>query len=544
MKFTNSYLLVALMLTFAASLSAQYISSIAKPDASQYDSLGALNRYPFIQDIKASDMKKHLYIIASPEMEGRETGYEGNNKAAAYITEQLKGFGVVPPPTMDSYYQPIALTYTSWTDAKITVNDKPFKHLWDFIAFPNANNAMANVPIDEVVFLGYGINDKNYNDYKKAKVAGKTIMINEGEPMTKDEKYRLTKDTTVSSWSTDLKLKIAAAKEAKVANILVISTDIKKMLAENRRKLLGPMVEVENTKGKVIDGPNVIFISPAIAKEIIGDNETKVKDARNSIMNKGKYKPFSMKTTAVVNLDKKQMVIEGRNIAAYFEGKSKKDEIVVVSAHYDHIGKKGEVLYPGADDNGSGTTTMLELAQTLSMAKKAGQQPERSILLLWVTGEEKGLLGSQYYSEHPIFSIEKTMVDINIDMLGRMDKTYIDQNITNYAYVIGSDRLSTDLHKLNEEINNKYTQFIMDYTYNDANDRNQFYFRSDHYNFARKGIPAIFFFTGVHEDYHQPGDTPDKIGYDKMELIGKHVYRLLTELGNRPTRIVVDGEIK
>ena len=154
-----------------------------------------------------------------------------------------------------------------------------------------------------------------------------------------------------------------------------------------------------------------------------------------------------------------------------------------------------------------------------------------------VTGEEKGLLGSQYYSEHPLFPLDKTVADVNIDMIGRIDDHHPDSN---YTYVIGSDRLSTELHEINETVNKKYTHLNLDYTYNRDDDPNRFYYRSDHYNFAKKGIPSIFYFSGVHDDYHRPSDTPDKIMFGKAETIARLAFHTAWELANRDERIKFD----
>jgi Zn-dependent M28 family amino/carboxypeptidase len=213
-----------------------------------------------------------------------------------------------------------------------------------------------------------------------------------------------------------------------------------------------------------------------------------------------------------------------------------------MSAHYDHLGKRGESIYNGADDNGSGTTTVIEIAQAFADGVKQGIRPRRSMLFLLVTGEEKGLLGSQFYAERPIFPLEKTIVDINVDMVGRVDAKY--ELNPNYIYVIGSDRLSTDLHKINESVNQEFTQLTMDYTYNSETDPNRYYYRSDHYNFAKNGIPAIFFFNGTHADYHQASDTVEKINFDKMAFVAKHIFHLAYELANRDEMIEVDGVVK
>ena len=190
-----------------------------------------------------------------------------------------------------------------------------------------------------------------------------------------------------------------------------------------------------------------------------------------------------------------------------------KDEIVVVTAHYDHLGMKGESIFHGADDNASGSSTVLEIAQAFVEAKKSGVGPRRSVLCMLVSGEEKGLLGSQYYATFPIFPLANTVANVNVDMVGRLDEKHEKENNPNYIYVIGSDRLSTELHDINEAANKEFMQIELDYTYNDPRDPNRFYERSDHYNFAEKGIPAIFYFSGTHEDYHRPSDTVDKINF-------------------------------
>jgi hypothetical protein len=233
---------------------------------------------------------------------------------------------------------------------------------------------------------------------------------------------------------------------------------------------------------------------------------------------------------------------DSENIWAFIEGSEKPQEIIVISAHYDHVGMKNGEVFNGADDDGSGTVALLEIAQAFQKAKNDGFGPKRSILFLHVTGEEHGLHGSRFYSENPLFPLENTIADINIDMIGRRDTLHPKTN--NYVYVIGSDRLSSELHTINEEVNAKYTQLELDYKYNDRKDPERIYFRSDHYNFAKKVIPAIFFFNGIHADYHQSTDTPDKIEYDALAKRTQLAFVLAWELANRPERIKVDRDGK
>jgi Zn-dependent M28 family amino/carboxypeptidase len=233
------------------------------------------------------------------------------------------------------------------------------------------------------------------------------------------------------------------------------------------------------------------------------------------------------------------MSMPGVNVLGYIEGidQALKEEVVVITAHYDHLGHRGNDIFYGADDNASGTSAVLEIAQAFAEAKAIGQGPRRSDLCMLVTGEEKGLLGSQYYAEHPVFPLDHTVANVNIDMIGRTDQKH---DHTNYTYVIGSDRLSTELHEINETANRLYTHLKLDYTYNDDDDPNRFYYRSDHYNFAKNGVPAIFYFSGVHDDYHRPTDTPDKVMYEKAETIARLAFHTAWELANRDQRIKVD----
>lgn len=227
------------------------------------------------------------------------------------------------------------------------------------------------------------------------------------------------------------------------------------------------------------------------------------------------------------------------NVLAFIKGSEFPDEILVISAHYDHLGmdKDGEI-YNGADDDGSGTVAVMAIAEAFQKAVEEGNGPKRSILFLHVTGEEKGLLGSKYYVNFPVFPLENTIADLNIDMIGRTDASH--ENEPNYIYLIGSDKLSTELHLLSEEINNKFTKLKFDYTYNLDSDPNRFYYRSDHYNFAKNNIPVIFYFNGTHENYHRISDTPDKINYELLAKRTQLVFFTAWEIANRENRIMVD----
>ncbi|MBT0608204.1 M28 family metallopeptidase [Aequorivita echinoideorum] len=227
------------------------------------------------------------------------------------------------------------------------------------------------------------------------------------------------------------------------------------------------------------------------------------------------------------------------NVVAYIKGSEKPDELIVISAHLDHVGVDADGnVFNGADDDGSGTVALLEMAQAFQQAVKDGNGPKRSILFLHVTGEEIGLFGSRYYVENPIFPLENTVCDLNIDMIGRIDPDKASN--PEYLYLIGSNKLSQELQDVSTEVNDKYTNLELDYKYDDPNDPNRFYYRSDHYNFAKNNIPIIFYFNGVHADYHKITDTPDKIEYDLMAKRAKLIFLTAWELANREKRITAD----
>jgi len=228
--------------------------------------------------------------------------------------------------------------------------------------------------------------------------------------------------------------------------------------------------------------------------------------------------------------------IDTENVVAIIEGSEKPEEYLVISSHLDHIGAHEGEINNGADDDGSGTVTLLEIAEAFQKAVADGKGPKRSVIFLHVTGEEKGLLGSAYYANNPLYPLANTIANLNIDMVGRTDPKRVSNN-PNYIYLIGSDRLSTELHEISEQVNKVTVNIDLDYTYNAHDDPNRFYFRSDHYNFAKNNIPVIFYFNGTHDDYHKPTDTVEKIEFDLMETRARLIFATAWELANRAERI-------
>ena len=502
----------------------------------------------FAATITTEDLKSYLYVLASDSLQGRETGTEGQRMAADFIAHHFATLGLPkigdphPETGEPTYFQYFAYTSERWdrNHLQLKVGDTEFYFLKDFYTYASEN---ASKPLEQttgVLFLGYGIDEETYSDYKGLDLKGKTILIYAGEPVDKNGKSFITGDTSLSVWSKNHHLKLEAAHKHGVERVLIIDPDLKRNISKNRMALFAGRMEMGWGANPEERFANSFFISSTVARALVGDAFNAFVMVRDSIRATGKPAHLSLNTSLVTAQEKLVEQLTGSNVLGYVEGTDPqlKNEVVVVSAHYDHLGMRGNSIFNGADDNGSGSSMVMELAQAFSEAKKAGVGPRRSVLFLLVSGEEKGLLGSEFYSKHPVFPLENTVADVNVDMIGRTDKKH--RNNPNYIYVIGADRLSTMLHKINEAANQQFVNLELDYTYNAEDDPNRFYYRSDHYNFAKHGIPSVFFFSGTHEDYHRPTDTADKIMFDKMVKIGQLIFYTTWELANRKERIQVD----
>ncbi len=482
--------------------------------------------------ITQADLSKHLHIIASDEYGGRETGKESLTKAATYISDFYKEIGI--PPIKDiNYYQTYKVGLQDAKGVAISYNNKKFIQNNHFFNFPTyLKNEQINA---EIVFAGYGIEDSLYSDYTNLNVKGKIVIVLNGEPKNKSERYWVSNSDTPSKWSNRRNNpKVTTAKEKGALALFIINENTTEMIKTYKHF-------IESEKLKVLDKPEVdydfpnFYISSEMADEIIAKSSQKIKEKINS---KGVPESFAVKNKLSLDINKKTTITDAHNVLAYIEGSDLKDELIILSAHYDHIGEHDSLIFNGADDDGSGTVAIMEIAEAFIKAKKDGNGPRRSILVLNVSGEEKGLLGSKYYTEYPVFPLKNTVANLNIDMIGRLDEKHADNE--NYIYIIGSDMLSDDLHEVNENANSTYTQLELDYEFNTTKDPNRYYYRSDHYNFAKNNIPVIFYFNGVHEDYHKETDTVDKIIFSKMEKITRLVFYTAWELANRDKRIVVN----
>jgi len=492
--------------------------------------------------ITAQEMKRHLTTIASREFEGRETGTEGQKKAAEYIAGYFQMLEFPAVGKEGGYFQKINFFAQNWENIDLEMNGQALRHLWDYYSLPADNSSRDWQDISELVFLGYGIEDPAYSDYEGTDVTGKAIIIYPNEPQKGDGTYLISGNNTPSDWSGNLTKKLQTAKAHGVNVVFVIDNNFKKNVSDARKEILNRRLAMVESIPEERNLANNVFLSSEVARKMIGKHFKKVVKARKRIQKKGKSRSVNIPVELRLRQSKSVRSLSGENVLGFMEGTDPdlKEELLIVTAHYDHLGKRGEDIYYGADDNGSGTTTVLEVAQAFAEAKRKGWGPRRSVLFMLVSGEEKGLLGSQFYVEYPVFPLENTIANVNVDMVGRVDPKHQENEVADYIYVIGSNRLSTELHQINEEANTKYTQLELDYTYNAEDDPNRYYYRSDHYNFAERGIPAIFYFNGTHADYHRTTDTVDKINFEKMEKIGRLVFHTCWELANRDQRIKVD----
>ena len=477
------YLLLFLLSSCGLLLPATHTLKTNQKNAEQYS-----------KTITQNELKKHLKIISSDEYEGRETTTIGQKKAAKYIRNHFIINNINSPYGDTGYLQSFPVDVLDFSKVDFSYNGTKLTFINDFYTFGNPINSSFNyVP---VVDAGYGISSFQQNDFFGLNVKEKAVILKEGIPSRKVEKKE-------GNWRKKVK---TAKKEGAIAVIFrkenYSNTDlnIKKHLQHPIMKMHG------NQKSKPL--PPVFVVDEKIIKKLNQDSNTISFNTRVS------------------------QTKSGENVLGYIPGLT--DEIIVISAHYDHIGYDRGEICNGADDDGSGTSALLSISKAFQKAFDEGNKPQRGILFLAVSGEEKGLFGSQFYTENPAFPLSKTIANLNIDMVGRQDTIQKDNN---YIYLIGSDRISKELHIINENINKKHIGFKLDYTYNALDDPNNFYQRSDHYNFAKNNIPVIFYFGGLHEDYHQPTDDFEKIDFLKLERVSRFVFLTAWELAYRKKRL-------
>ncbi len=460
----------------------------------------------YANTITPEDMRSKLTVLASDEFGGRETGTEGQKKASRFLEEFYAKIGL-QGPVDGAYRQKFDMYQSDWSNVYIQARGGKKMNGKDFIFLGSAS--MESEMRLNTVFVG------DASDLDGMDLEGKGVM------------------TTSSSRENFTKLSEAGSKA-----IFVVAEDEDQFMQTLPRQARFRMSSRLRYDKELPGEESIIFsIPPSLAANLMRTSAEDLMTAKSN--------PSSIKERQVrFKVEETLKTISTENMVAFLEGTDLKDEILVISSHFDHIGQNedGTVINNGADDDGSGTTGVMEIAEAFAQAANEGNRPRRSILFLNVTGEEKGLLGSAYYSENPLFPLDKTVNNLNIDMIGRVDPEHEESGNRDYVYVIGSEKLSSHLKVISEYANITYTNIDLDYRYDDPNDRNRFYYRSDHYNFAKKGIPIIFYFNGTHADYHRPTDTVDKIAFDVMAKRAQLVFHTAWLLANRDARTPVDME--
>ena len=447
----------------------------------------------FAKTITSADLESHLSVLASDEYEGRETGKKGQKMAAEYIAKHFEKLGI-EAPVDGSYLQKFDLVQSQ---------------------------------LEKVYLQKQGDEKKGFKDflyYSKAETMGEEYIKVVMAAQESDKK--LFKDTYVVFVSEEFggfREFIEEAREAGAKGFVLILQDDEAY--ESLLSRVGPYFQSPILGARDNEAAKLIVGNTDLAGWMFGKPLPEIKEGAATYL--------------IFNADYLDKPVSTENVLGFLKGSEKPEEILVITSHYDHIGVIDGEVNNGADDDGSGTVTVLEIAEAFAKSSKKNKGPKRSILFMTVTGEEKGLLGSKYYTDtDPVFPLEHTVANLNIDMVGRIDPAH--EENPDYIYLIGSDKLSTELHNLSERTNQTYTNLELDYTYNDENDPNRFYYRSDHYNFAKNNIPIIFYFNGTHPDYHRPTDTIEKIAFQVMEKRARLIFHTAWEIANREKRITVD----
>lgn len=472
---------------------------------------------PYAAMIEPMALKDNLSIIASDALEGRLTGTRGQKMAAAFIANHFESLGL-KAVNKGSYFQPFSLYSYKQHEISIATPTKIFSTSADVVYYGSTDSGGPKQ--HEVVFAGAGAD----NDLSQVSVQGRVALV-----ILPSVSYEVIGPV------------IVRLQEAGAAGIMTFTTipenEYHNFMEDRQSEQAIGTASLTRTNGSRIP---IYIVSKTVVESFFGSLD-KLKlviagEKKNALK---KMKPVK----ATFTMEVTEEIVKTENVAGLLEGTEKKNEVVVITAHYDHIGlthaTDGDQVNNGADDDGSGTVTVLQLAAAFAKAKKEGQGPKRSILFMTVSAEELGLYGSEFYTDtNPLVPLGQTVVDLNIDMIGRTDGEHAGR--PPYVYVIGADKLSTELQEISVRNNEKYTKLDFDYTYNDERHPTNLYQRSDHWNFAKHGIPIIFYFDGIHEDYHKASDEVGKIDFDLLARRGQCVFYTAWEIANREERLKVD----
>ncbi len=484
-----------------------------------------------------TNIKANLEVLASDEFEGREATTHGEKLASLFIASELAKYGVKPYGDNGTYFQNFDLLSAGYSiESKIALIDNSGSPIPDFLIgddFIRSGRGYADSSFAKqstgIVFAGYGLTQKeyNYDDYANIDVKGKTVLILSGEPPR--DKSASANAMQVNFFNTDAKVKLAKEKGA-VGILIIVDERLKSFWSRIKEFGIQPSISfISKEPQEITKNIPVFTVSEKFVERILSDEKYSYEKLNELLKAKEPIQSFEIKKKLKYDIKPFSKIVSARNVIGLIDGTDSvlKNEFVVISAHYDHVGTRGGIVSNGADDDGSGTVAVLESMRMLSAERKN----KRSILAIFNTGEEKGLLGSRYATDNGSF-MKDVIVDINMDMVGR-------ENLDS-LHCIGSYKLSTEFGNLVKEVNSETVKYNLNYKYDDPNDPNRFYSRSDHYNFARKGIPVVFFFDDMRVDYHKPTDDVDKINFEKILKTALLSSNIALKVANLDHKLVVD----
>jgi len=542
-RFLTSLLLASLLVTTLPATYGQHAAdkSKKKPAVSVTTQRG-------VDTISANQIRDYLTFIASDEMEGRDTPSRGLNTTAKFLALNLARWGFKPAGDEGTFFQRIDLRRerADAGQAKVEYGGRTLVAGTDYFPVGGAGDVSG-----QLVFAGNGwfMKSKQMDAYKGIDPAGRIAVIF-GSPSGPP---RGAGRNDFGKAGEDFMTPSEYARSKGVVGLIYVP-DFQYLANWQRNRQRASTVVAKFQPQTSTPLPSIV-ISPEMANILFAgerQSASTIFNASNSSTSTAPPSSFLMNDQKKITMSvaASTEIVPTQNVVAVWEGSDPvlKAEYVALGAHYDHVGSGcppngSDTICNGADDDGSGTTALLGMAEALA---KAPTKPKRSVLFVWHCGEEKGLWGSRYFTEYPTVPLNQVVAQLNIDMIGRSKKEG-DTNSRNAdltgpdaVYLIGSTMMSTELGELVNNVNKSFLNLTFDTRYDDPKDPHRFFFRSDHFNYARKGIPIIFFFDGEHEDYHRAGDSADKIDYQKMEKITRTIYMTLWEIANRPQRLKVD----
>jgi len=481
-------------------------------------------------------LKTKLAVLTADSLEGRETGTEGARKAAQYIASIFKRDGLSPLVNQGdgtkSYFLPIPLKQWVTDKGTLTIQNLEFTSPSDFIPVSRGARAKMDISMENFLIGVHQASDSAHaQDFGTLDLKDKVLILFDKTPQIQELSFSRNAELYNYLLKLNAGLKSLIARKPKA--IFLVSSQVANLNQNSFYNLYAgtPTMGFDPSESRPGALPIFLFSQDAATRMLQSLN-------MNDVLTDPAKSPVQANIPFHLHVPLKVDNVSASDVLGFMEGTDLKNEVLVISAHYDHLGKHNGQIYHGADDDGSGSASMMTLADAFAQAKKKGHGPRRSILFLANVGEEKGLLGSDFYSKHPLLPLSQTITDLNVDMIGRIDQAHVADS--NYVYVIGSGKLSSDLQSISEQVNDRYSHLKLDYTYDSPTDPNRFYYRSDHYNFARYGVPIIFYFNGVHEDYHQPTDVIEKINFGIYSKRAQLVFFTAWDLANRNIKPKVD----